>query len=245
MHRATLVYALVGAWALAQAARSDAGPAFCQFQVTNIQSFAPLPDPANSVIVIDLAACLGLPTGTPLTLTGVGWIVEIQAVGESSITDPQVHFVDHLGSTFPAGAVISIGMFNLPGNNNNEPIVVGFSPAPIELALLGQPNVSLPDGVLRMEFGEAVDHHPGADTLWLAGALFLAAVPGDAGCDRGDLNCDGAVSLDDVAPFVAALLDPSGTDAQALDAADADSDGTLDARDIQPFVECVMSGGCA
>lgn len=65
----------------------------------------------------------------------------------------------------------------------------------------------------------------------------------------GDLNCDGAVDLGDIDPFVLAL---AGGEMSFLDAypggnwyaGDLSGDGLVDFCDISPFVQCVVNGGC-
>jgi hypothetical protein len=61
----------------------------------------------------------------------------------------------------------------------------------------------------------------------------------------GDLNCDGAVDFDDIAPFILALSDPAGYQAAypgcARNLADDDGDGDVDFDDINAFV-AILSG---
>lgn len=61
----------------------------------------------------------------------------------------------------------------------------------------------------------------------------------------GDMNCSGAVDLDDVAPFVQALLDPAEYDAAFPDCdvnlADMNQDTVRDGTDIQDFVTAVLT----
>lgn len=53
----------------------------------------------------------------------------------------------------------------------------------------------------------------------------------------GDINCDGVVSLLDVAPFVALL-----SSGKFLDKADINGDGVVDVLDIEPFVSLLTGG---
>lgn len=63
---------------------------------------------------------------------------------------------------------------------------------------------------------------------------------------RGDMNCDGAVTVDDVPPFVLALLDPDAYLAMfpdcPLSRADLSNDGLRNGTDIAPFVSCLLGG---
>ena len=61
----------------------------------------------------------------------------------------------------------------------------------------------------------------------------------------GDLNCDGVVDLDDVAPFVLALVDPAAYAVAypncELARADMDAGGTVDGCDVQAFVNVLLT----
>ncbi len=62
----------------------------------------------------------------------------------------------------------------------------------------------------------------------------------------GDMNCDGAVSVGDINPFVLALTNPTGYADQFPDCnllnGDCTEDGTLTVGDINCFVELVTNG---
>jgi hypothetical protein len=64
--------------------------------------------------------------------------------------------------------------------------------------------------------------------------------------EPGDLNCDGAVNVFDIDPFIVALSDPDAYAQQfpacSRDTADLDGDGHVDFFDIDPFVNCVVAG---
>ena len=63
----------------------------------------------------------------------------------------------------------------------------------------------------------------------------------------GDLNCDGAVNVFDIDPFVLALTDPAGYAAAYAECdinnADINSDGAVNVFDIDPFVAVLTGGG--
>ncbi len=67
-------------------------------------------------------------------------------------------------------------------------------------------------------------------------------------CPRGDLDCDAAVTLFDIDPFIQALLDPSGYDNSHPECdrmnADMNADDAVNFFDIDPFVACVL-GACS
>ena len=60
----------------------------------------------------------------------------------------------------------------------------------------------------------------------------------------GDLNCDGAINLFDVDPFILAVSDPAGYAAVHptcdIAAGDCNADGTVDLFDVDPFVELLV-----
>lgn len=55
----------------------------------------------------------------------------------------------------------------------------------------------------------------------------------------GDVTCDAKVTLDDVDPFVQALLDPSSFTDCNINAADVNGDTLIDGNDIAPFVQAL------
>jgi hypothetical protein len=67
-------------------------------------------------------------------------------------------------------------------------------------------------------------------------------------CPLGDLNCDNVVDLDDINPFVTALVSQQVYHSRypgcAWLNADIDGDGDVNFDDILPFVNCLASGGC-
>ena len=84
------------------------------------------------------------------------------------------------------------------------------------------------------------------DALTLVAGLLLCG-PGVAGAFQvGDLNCDDAVNVFDIDPFVLALVDPSGYAAQHPDCdvllADTNYDGAVNVFDIDPFVTLLTGG---
>lgn len=63
--------------------------------------------------------------------------------------------------------------------------------------------------------------------------------------DLGDMNCDGAVDVFDINPFVEAVLDSAAYEANhpgcAISLGDINGDGFVDVFDINPFVELVLN----
>ncbi len=64
--------------------------------------------------------------------------------------------------------------------------------------------------------------------------------------DRGDMNCDGAITFDDIAPFVTALVSEASYAAQYPNCerlnADANSDSLVNFADIDSFVVLLVGG---
>ena len=82
--------------------------------------------------------------------------------------------------------------------------------------------------------------------LLLTGVLLVG--PGSARAfELADMNCDGAVNVFDIDPFVMALTDPVTYAAEfpACDylLADVNHDGDVNVFDIDPFVTCLTNGG--
>jgi hypothetical protein len=140
------------------------------FNVAGIESRNSQGDPDNVVINFDLAAALGYASGTPLTLNGIGWSVTLTAEGGSWQSDIGVYLDDNVAPDF-------FGVYFNPGIGVNSP-GEGFysSNGVVKLASDGIADVSLPNGVLRMEFYEGFDDVPGRDGVWKSGTLTLQVI---------------------------------------------------------------------
>ncbi|TWT43725.1 hypothetical protein RAS1_01240 [Phycisphaerae bacterium RAS1] len=80
---------------------------------------------------------------------------------------------------------------------------------------------------------------------WSAGTPFQVAAAYNRRYPLGDLNCDGAVNILDVNPFVLALEDAVAySEAHYCDPllADTNGDGNVNILDINPFVDIVAAG---
>ena len=93
------------------------------------------------------------------------------------------------------------------------------------------------------------------DTLYAGGAFTTAGGRVSAYfarwgpvCPLGDMNCDNAVDLDDINPFVTALVSQQVYHTRYPGCpwlnADIDGDGDVNFDDIVPFVNCLVAGGC-
>jgi len=138
------------------------------FDVSGIESHDGLGSPGNTVVALDLASLLGFGAGTPLTMNGIGWDVNItgglDSGGFSWLSELTVYFDDNIA---PDGT----GLFISPGAGNDAPGTGDFVQPSIKLADVAIGDIVLPDGVLRMEFFESYDDEFGIDGIWNSGSL--------------------------------------------------------------------------
>jgi hypothetical protein len=77
--------------------------------------------------------------------------------------------------------------------------------------------------------------NPNGDT-----EAFIARIPTPIPCIPGDLNHDTDVTGEDIAPFVAVLLDPCAAGLYERCAADVNHDSSADGDDVQAFVNLLL-----
>jgi MYXO-CTERM domain-containing protein len=140
--------------------------------ISNTESRFALSDPGNVVLNIDLAAALGLASGSQVTMTSIGWDVNLTTFGASWLSEARMYFDDNIAPDLS-------GLFLTPGIGN------GFGGTNVNFASAGQidfsdnaiPNIVLPNGVLRIEFFEGfVDDTLGADAIWDLGSTLFVGV---------------------------------------------------------------------
>lgn len=73
-------------------------------------------------------------------------------------------------------------------------------------------------------------------------AMRIKKLPTGGGCCPCDVNCDGFIDGDDIAPFVSLLV--SGPPGCSPCAGDVNDDTLIDGDDIAPFVSALVSGIC-
>ncbi len=131
------------------------------FDVTGINSWDDATDPfgANESYVFDVAAALGLASGTAVTITGIGWDVSIETVGASWLSEASVGI----------NGEITLA----PGAGDDAPGVASYtSGGIIDLASIPLPDLLLADGLLVLDFFEGYDDVVGAiDATWTGGTL--------------------------------------------------------------------------
>jgi len=125
----------------------------------------------NNVLEVDLAAALGYASGTSITMTSIGWNVNISTFGESWLSEAQIYFDDNIA---PDGT----GLFLRPGAGSGFPGSANFdSMGQIDLTDNAIPNIVLANGILRLEFGESFDDVAGAaDAIFDSGSTLFVGV---------------------------------------------------------------------
>ncbi len=144
------------------------------FNVAGIQSFDALGDTSNTVVLFDAAAALGLPSGTSVTMNGIGWDVAVFAdpnagtFGGSWINEIRVAFRDSANAN---GFNLTPAAGSTPGPGSGASAVIKLDTVPL-------PEIVLADGILRLEFYEGFDDAADiADGQWVSGVLNLQFVP--------------------------------------------------------------------
>ncbi len=122
----------------------------------------------NAVFITDTAADLGLPSGTTIALTDIGWDVTINAYSPSWLADMTVYWDDSISPDLS-------GLFVTPGFADTYPgSVFRSSGGLINLAANSIPDVVMPNGQMRWEFAETYDDFaPGTpEGDWALGSEF-------------------------------------------------------------------------
>lgn len=143
------------------------------YDISGAESWDGYGEATNEVREIDVAALIGLPSGTAVTFNGIGWDVTIDTVGESWLSEATMYFDDNID---PDGT----GLFLTPGVGDDEAGTGTYSSGGlIDLSDNGIDNVELPNGLLRLEFYESYDDVTGeVDANYLAtSTLNLDIVP--------------------------------------------------------------------
>jgi len=120
--------------------------------VSGLSSWDALGDSSNTILTIDIAAAVGLPSGTSVEVFGLGWDVEIEGTLAGTFGGS---WLSEARFTFGTAATPNqIGLRPGAGVNNGGPQrftgSVLFSSVPL-------PNIVLADGLLRIELNETFD----------------------------------------------------------------------------------------
>lgn len=109
-------------------------------------------DASNAVILVDIAAALGASSGTPCVVSGLSWDVIIATTlagpfGGSWFSEARIGF----------GTSASPNQINLAPGAGNSGGTQAFAGGPVLFSSVPLPDISLPDGVLRIELFETFD----------------------------------------------------------------------------------------
>lgn len=214
------------------------GSRVISYAVLDIPSYGEPGSPQNVIIDVDAATELGLPPGTQLAMTGVGWDVFLESVSVC-VTRLIVGFGpdddNKVINLRPGAGSCESGTFGIDG-------IIQFSDIPL-------PVIVMPNGVLQLEFFTEGSTAPDdIDGWWRSGELRLqfavdCSVPPHV-C-LGDVNCDGAISVSDIEPFILVLtaLGEYAIQYPTCDPLNGDlnGDGALTVSDISGFVTVVTS----
>ncbi len=166
------LFAIVAVCMLAITASAQEGIVI-DYDISGAESWDDYGAATNEIHVVDVASLIGLPSGTAVTMNGIGWDVTIETVGGSWLSEATMYFDDNIA---PNG----VGLFLTPGVADNYPGTGTYtSGGIIDLSDAGIDNIALPDGLLRLEFYESYDDAAGQiDANYLAtSVLHLDIVP--------------------------------------------------------------------
>ncbi|MBC8106707.1 MAG: PEP-CTERM sorting domain-containing protein [Anaerolineae bacterium] len=137
-----------------------------------INSFDAQGDAQNVVLTFNVATAAGFASGTPMTMSGIGWNNNITATSPSWLSDNAVYFDDNI-------APDASGLFLTIGAGSDFGGTASFSSAGVlDLTDNGVPDISLPNGILRLEYFENFDDFANAiDGTWNSGAFTVRALP--------------------------------------------------------------------
>lgn len=141
---------------------------YYDYKVSQVLSLGELGDIQNQVFAVDLAGALGLKSGSSLSVTGIGWDLELATNGLSKLSDMRLYIDDMVA---PDGN----GIFVRPGANDTR-AGVGHAASPvIDLTSIGMLDLPLPTGVARLEFHELFDDpDTKIDGIWISGTIRLS-----------------------------------------------------------------------
>lgn len=131
--------------------------------------------PFNVVLLIDVASCVGLPAGSNIAITGVGFDGQIFAdpavgpFGGSWLTENTMGF---------GSAVAGVNdIIYTPGTLQQPGVQAVSTGGIVKFVPIGLPDIALPNGIARVELFEGFDDAAGiADGSW-TGTLVIQVSP--------------------------------------------------------------------
>ncbi|MFK8014144.1 MAG: hypothetical protein AB8G17_01720 [Gammaproteobacteria bacterium] len=143
-----------------------ASASILSINVDGVESYAARGDTSNTELIIDVGALLGL--SGPITVTGLGWDVDLDAIDPSWLSDATAGLEGSDGT----------GYVDLrPGIDDTFAGTASYSSNGIIDLIALDLSFTLTDGLLHIEFFETFDDASGAvDAIW-NGRLDIQAVP--------------------------------------------------------------------
>ena len=140
--------------------------------VSNRDSWDAVSSPNNVVLNVDLAAALGLASGSSVTITSIGWNTNLTTFGGSWLSEAGFYFDDNIAPDL-SGLFLRPGAgSNFGGTNTNF-----ASAGQIDLSDNAIPNIVLANGILRLELYESFDDAAGSvDAFWESGSTLFVGV---------------------------------------------------------------------
>lgn len=155
--------------------KRDPGDVAVAVNLSGLTTWDLVSDASNTVLLIDMAATVGLPSGSAVSVTGIGWDVTVDTLTPaqgSFLSQARMYFDDNLAPDL-------IGVFLAVGAGQNAPGIMNFASAGnIDLSDAGIPNILLPNGILRLELYETFDNAPDAiDAVFSQGGITVVVTP--------------------------------------------------------------------
>ena len=134
------------------------------YDVTGTDSWDLQGDSDNTVVVIDVAADLGLASGSSVTLSALGWDVVLSSVGASWLSEMTVTFNGEISIT--PGAGDDLAGISAPYSSGGL----------LDLTDNALDDIILSDGLLTLEFWDSYEDGADAiDGMWDSGTLSYEA----------------------------------------------------------------------
>jgi hypothetical protein len=143
-----------------------ASAALIDIDVSGAAAYGLVGDLGNTELFIDLGAALGTP-GSRVDIDGVGWDVTIEAISPSWLSEAVTGFWDSTRSTGTSPILALVA-----GTGDDNPGIATYSSGgivdlPIAVPELNGGVITLPDGILVLEFYDTFDDGLSPEDVWL------------------------------------------------------------------------------